>query len=1666
MKKLTKILIIALSVALLCGAFIFAASAEETAPEATTHNAFRVENPGEEAVEVVTVAEAFSVVKSNGKITMIADYEEGPNTNTGSGIFLKVSGVTLDLNGHTLSASYGTKDGSLIYQWYNIQGSLTVIGDGTIKAGTSPFIVINGGYLEFNAGTGKTINFVATKSYDTTSKEISSNKFPGIQFVKIGGNNSFGDHEPTVAVRGNLTFENKTEMNSVCLFGLYSGARLDIYKADINSNNPVTGGSFVSIVAMSTAEEYAYDEAKYIGPEISITESTIVSPYGHFFMNAAQVVENDVWVSYVKNYSDAAVLTVTDSTLELYGDNYPAPGSAYDYSDIYVNNNTMNKIVMTGTKVHTDSNFYGNVVHSDKVPFTTLKITDCTIAIEIYQGAQSAGEYYYRRKFFTGIVTAIVEDSNLIHNFANNTNKDSGRVLRYTHAWANATTAKARFTDPGYFDELGMGVLFKNGTTFTYTKADALGTPTTAGSYHDTFSGYAYESGMSLVSNCLVWVDGVPYTARVVTDRPATDFSGSVKAYNPFEGSTVGVINSGGTFSGGNAINTSLSNSTARGTYTICKSDDGNKYFTFQSNGTTSGDPYININYGGGTSSFGNRAIDKIRYYSYEFDLASTEYKYSAGNFNFGFLFYAGGTAHYAYIYFKVDANGTYWTHNNTQFVGSENLADPGEWQHIQMIFEAPVDANGVFDAANVGTGFKFYLYVNGKRVGETDLKTINNSFASAISGGTIALGDIGLNSIRLRVPSSSDKSGITAMDNLYASTYPFGYTGGLNSVVTDSTEYVLPENLPLVDVDGEGFNDIDAAFTKLVTLANAGNVPTLTYKMDISSLEFDLAKYGLAEDASFNVVTGGKDVKVSSNGDYGAILNDDGSYTVVGNFSRRDFSVIKNANFEDAIVGTNNAGGVLSEGGKYGSDIDSGGFVTRHGKYTVCEYDGNKYMTHVAQSLNSDPFVSFGFSNTATGGVYSAPINAYRFYSFEFDMAPAELRYSQGAFGPAFLFRGAVDAQYVGVFCETDSNGKTIWKITGAYASSTPAKTVATFEAAEVAANAGKWQHVQVILEAPVADGAFDTKNAANFQIHLYLDGKLVGTAALSEANSGFAGNLAKLTDFTKEGVTEVRFRFPNGYYEYDKGSTALDNLKLTRYPIIYTGGETTDKDILNSVVKTNYTKLANLPVVNVNGEDFNDVDAAFAKLVTLANAGNVPTLTYKMDISSLEFDPVKYGLTENASFNVVTGGKSLFKLPALSGYTTADNGSGSYTVSAKFATVTWQDKDGATLHTDKVIKGTEISAYAIDNPQKVTTDYYVATYNYWKLGEKFVKFEDAVAIDSDVTATPVASLESNFVDFKLNIELNDNLCMWYYLPTDLLNNKVEGITFTGAVYGTETEAKTFSGEMEIGENTYAYHQSYQGYNAFTTQFKWTISYDVVFDGLTYHLSREFGVSPLSYAEYILSDTTNTFTAQEKGHIANFVRTANEFMRAYNGKEEYVASINTVYETYKHLCSEYETDLLANTNLELGDLSNYISSVYLKISSGRAQYSIDFKENSGVTGVRLVKKGVSGGMAGVDIVVGSYGDEKYSDGSYKTFNTNALKFYNFFGTLNITLTVDDGKGGTEKVTGTYDINSWYNSDKTSFKDEDEKAMWGDLLMAMKELGDSTFEYRFERVED
>ena len=103
MKKLTKILVIILSMALILGAFVIAAAAADTAPEATTANVFDIyDNAGNKTASKNNLTDALLTCPDGGKIVMTGDYEHGPHDDRGQSKNLSGKAITLDLAGKTL----------------------------------------------------------------------------------------------------------------------------------------------------------------------------------------------------------------------------------------------------------------------------------------------------------------------------------------------------------------------------------------------------------------------------------------------------------------------------------------------------------------------------------------------------------------------------------------------------------------------------------------------------------------------------------------------------------------------------------------------------------------------------------------------------------------------------------------------------------------------------------------------------------------------------------------------------------------------------------------------------------------------------------------------------------------------------------------------------------------------------------------------------------------------------------------------------------------------------------------------------------------------------------------------------------------------------------------------------------------------------------------------------------------------------------------------------------------------------------------------------------------------------------------------------------------------------------------------------------------------------
>ena len=162
MKKLTKILVIVLSVALLLGAFVIAAAAADTAPAATTAAVFDIYDAnGAKTESKSDLIEALKACPDGGKIVMNGDYEHGPRNHRGVSLDLQNKAITLDLAGNDLVFSYGANDANAV-TYQHITGSnfnLTIknsVAGGKIVSGSS-FILFSNGKLTID-GTENAVN--------------------------------------------------------------------------------------------------------------------------------------------------------------------------------------------------------------------------------------------------------------------------------------------------------------------------------------------------------------------------------------------------------------------------------------------------------------------------------------------------------------------------------------------------------------------------------------------------------------------------------------------------------------------------------------------------------------------------------------------------------------------------------------------------------------------------------------------------------------------------------------------------------------------------------------------------------------------------------------------------------------------------------------------------------------------------------------------------------------------------------------------------------------------------------------------------------------------------------------------------------------------------------------------------------------------------------------------------------------------------------------------------------------------------------------------------------------------------------------------------------------------------------------------------------------------
>lgn len=337
MKKLSKLLVLVLSVVLLACAFVFVASADED-PNAEymfdpTNYAFAV-YANEENFKADKAAnngyanalgkynylgDALSNMSSSKKyLALIADWELGEKGfPLGSATFtLNVEGMTLDLNNHTMSFSvytgyYSTDGGSrnTAYQWLTIgKTNITIVGNGgTIEgvmsliqnSGSRTFNIKGGdGGITLRSITGKQVTRTGTAEagYSYTWSDYVNDKgvdsFGGTQLIKLGAEKwtSSNAVSSKLNMSGKITFERKNVTNASAIkytgtstinVGTADGARTVISYSDLpahTTENSAVGlfhlRTHTDMNSSSTAPTAVYNE-KSVVSHLNIVNSDI-----------------------------------------------------------------------------------------------------------------------------------------------------------------------------------------------------------------------------------------------------------------------------------------------------------------------------------------------------------------------------------------------------------------------------------------------------------------------------------------------------------------------------------------------------------------------------------------------------------------------------------------------------------------------------------------------------------------------------------------------------------------------------------------------------------------------------------------------------------------------------------------------------------------------------------------------------------------------------------------------------------------------------------------------------------------------------------------------------------------------------------------------------------------------------------------------------------------------------------------------------------------------------------------------------------------------------------------------------------------------------------------------------------------------------------------------
>ena len=787
MKKLAKILVLVLSVALLVGALLIVASAAEpdrlTWTEEKVIKVYHTESSAkyladkedgvfdqhDEEFNVLADAMAYAANHcAKGKpayVVLADDFNEGTSyfTPGEESIYkgttsLVGSVVTLDLNGHDLNLlvnrflKTGSSSGSAgSSQRFQINGAsdITIVGNGgTLRVAANMFQVTSGGGKLTFDGSGDGLTVVAAKgyTYEFGNKKFTANTtFPGGEGIVKGFRNaSQSTTETNINIVGDVNYVRENSGCTAFVDMVHNRGSFNVNFGTAVADATVRDTTVFTATDMSGKIDGSGLILRHNDDTKADTDPANYEIKGTVNINNATIIAGDFKFFDLHNgkYSDATdgdtiTYNIKNSTLRLDARSDSSRSAVHAFT---IKCNIPFRFNIEGSEIYDDNSiFSGDVTPTPGQIKTLIQIKNSYISVVNAAGklttlSQRTGTMIIENSFLN--VGAIANKDIYWIDYKN----DKGEVNTYIDGSAVSW--------PVYAEEVGgYGVYLKDGNYLSNVdnKGNAAAAKKKPGQYSDAGWGSNKFGSNGDGKTYIEIVPGKGIWSKV-DDKDSSTFNiGGIYTCNGTVGASVSDFSSafttafaGYTFCVGN------SNTTARpGKFTIASNpvvDDANTYVIHTYHEGTDGVKYSHtqpysyfaVNNTFSASTAANYKITDYAYYTIDLDLMTREDKFTK-NFNPQFFIRSyvdsGSTQGGAYIVMNEDG---VW---NSPLSDDSYAMDytPGVWQHITLVLEMPMGTDGKVDYLKIYDEAKIHLYIDG---------TYAHTFTNVIASNTFAVAE------------------------------------------------------------------------------------------------------------------------------------------------------------------------------------------------------------------------------------------------------------------------------------------------------------------------------------------------------------------------------------------------------------------------------------------------------------------------------------------------------------------------------------------------------------------------------------------------------------------------------------------------------------------------------------------------------------------------------------------------------------------------------------------------------------------------------------------------------------------------------------------------------------------------------------------------------------